>query len=131
MIKLGEEDPELQSEVPKVIHIDRYKLYNMTNNPRQYPGRDVSAVSAHYFVRNALKACKKCAECAQILKRSWKFKLSVYLQRISYIISAHFEHISCINFSTFFQRISYKFFKINFIYCIYESIILKQSQPAL
>ena len=32
------------------------------------PGRDVSAVSAHYSVKalNALKLCKKCAECAEL-----------------------------------------------------------------
>ena len=33
------------------------------------PGREVSAVSAHYFVGNALNAlklCKKCAEFAEM-----------------------------------------------------------------
>ena len=36
---------------------------------RECPGRYVSAVSAHYFVRsalNVLKLCKKCVECAEL-----------------------------------------------------------------
>ena len=37
-----------------------------------FPGWDVSVVSAHYFVRNALNAlklCKKCTECAGYLTK--------------------------------------------------------------
>ena len=30
------------------------------------PGRDVSAVLAHYFITNALNLYKKCTECAEI-----------------------------------------------------------------
>ena len=71
-----------------------------TKKWRPGQGRDVSTVSVHFVVRNALntlKICKKCAEAekrVETLKVRAFFEISVYVQRpsldISYITFCNF-----------------------------------------